>query len=66
VHAFAAGDAGARAIAITSPGGSESMLRDGAPAKTGEEPPSEMGEAEIGKMMAAAAGAGLNFLPPEE
>ena len=66
VHAFEAGDAGARVIAITSPGGSESMLRDGAPAKTGQEPPPEMGEAEIGAMMAAAAGAGLNFLPPAE
>ena len=66
VHAFEAGDAGARAIAITSPGGSESMLRDGAPAKAGDEAPPEVGEAEIGVMMAAAAGAGLSFLPPEE
>ncbi len=66
VHAFEAGDSGARALAITSPGGSESMLRDGAPKKVGDGAPPEVGEAEIGAMMAAAAGAGLNFLPPEE
>ena len=65
VHAFEAGDAGARAIAITSPGGAESMLRDGAPKKEGDGPPPDVGEAEIGAMMAAAASAGLNFLPPE-
>lgn len=66
VHAFEAGANGARALAITSPGGSESMLRDGAPAKAGDEAPPEVGEAEIGALMAAAAGAGLNFLPPAE
>ena len=66
VHAFEAGKNGARVIALTSPGGSESMLREGAPSKVGEVGPSEIGEAEIGVLMKAAAGAGLNFLPPEE
>lgn len=65
-HAFFAGDSGARAVAITSPGGSESMLRNGAPAKTDAGPPPEVSEADIGALMAAAAGAGLTFLPPAE
>ena len=66
VHSFTnVGSGQARVIAITSPGGSESMLRDGAVPKTGAEPPPEAIDPDIAKMMAAAAGAGLTFLPPE-
>ena len=65
-HAFFAGEAGARAVAITSPGGSESMLRDGAPRKEDDGPPPEVSDADVGALMAAAAGAGLTFLPPDE
>ena len=65
-HAFFAGENGARAVAITSPGGSESMLRDGAPRKEDDGPPPEVSDADIGALMAAAAGAGLTFIPPEE
>ena len=66
VHAFTnTGDGEARALAITSPGGAESMLRDGAVRKTGDSPPPEALEPDIEALMAAAAGAGLRFLPPE-
>ena len=66
VHAFTnTGNGEARALAITSPGGSETMLRDGAVAKTSDAPPPEALEPDIDALMTAATGAGLRFLPSD-